>query len=196
MKADSERRSDGWRWQDRGSGRNLFPPQGSREDAHQEAQARPSPQSAPWAPLSNALAKVRMFFLTCPRPRKCANHGPQRRPVNPPVYRRKPAIHRHRQRVRIHRTVTHSAGEYVRYDGDYAIHTNTVENVFSVFKRGMRASISIAARPICTAIWPNSTSATIIRSGLGIEDTERTQAVHGAGGKRLTYHQSGQAAHA
>ncbi len=33
-----------------------------------------------------------------------------------------------------HRTVTHSAGEYVRYDGDYAIHTNTVENVFSVFQ--------------------------------------------------------------
>jgi transposase-like protein len=37
-----------------------------------------------------------------------------------------------------HRTVTHSAGEYVRYNGDTVIHTNTNENVFSVLKRGMR----------------------------------------------------------
>lgn len=33
-----------------------------------------------------------------------------------------------------HETVKHSAGEYVRD----IIHTNTVENVFSVLKRGMR----------------------------------------------------------
>jgi hypothetical protein len=34
-----------------------------------------------------------------------------------------------------HRTVTHSANEYVR---DEVIHTNTIESYFSVFKRGMR----------------------------------------------------------
>src|SRR5437660_1411710 len=33
-----------------------------------------------------------------------------------------------------HETVKHSAGEYVRGD----VHTNTIENYFSVFKRGMR----------------------------------------------------------
>jgi hypothetical protein len=32
-----------------------------------------------------------------------------------------------------HQTVKHSVGEYVRGD----VHSNTVESVFSVFKRGM-----------------------------------------------------------
>ncbi len=36
-----------------------------------------------------------------------------------------------------HHTVKHSAGEYVRYEQDRIVHSNTVENVFSVFKRGM-----------------------------------------------------------
>src|SRR5215207_6560104 len=35
-----------------------------------------------------------------------------------------------------HETVKHSAGEYVRYEDGRAIHSNTVENAFSVFKRG------------------------------------------------------------
>lgn len=37
-----------------------------------------------------------------------------------------------------HETVKHSAGEYVRYDQGFSIHTNTVEGVFSIFKRGMK----------------------------------------------------------
>jgi len=37
------------------------------------------------------------------------------------------------QHFESHATVKHSAGEYVRGD----VHSNTVENVFSVFKRGM-----------------------------------------------------------
>jgi hypothetical protein len=37
-----------------------------------------------------------------------------------------------------HHTVKHSPGEYVRYEGERTVHTNTVENVFSVFKRGIR----------------------------------------------------------
>lgn len=40
-----------------------------------------------------------------------------------------------------HHTVDHSIGEYVSGDA----HTNTIEGHFSIFKRGMRASISIAA---------------------------------------------------
>src|SRR3954464_11081937 len=35
-----------------------------------------------------------------------------------------------------HETVRHSHGEYVRGD----VHTNTIENYFSVFKRGMRGT--------------------------------------------------------
>jgi hypothetical protein len=36
-----------------------------------------------------------------------------------------------------HRTVKHSAKEYARREGDVVVHTNTIENVFSIFKRGM-----------------------------------------------------------
>src|SRR6185312_6836767 len=39
-----------------------------------------------------------------------------------------------------HHTVVHSGSEYVRYEKDRAIHSNTVENYFSVFKRGMRGT--------------------------------------------------------
>ena len=37
-----------------------------------------------------------------------------------------------------HETVKHSAGEYARYDEGFTIHTNTIEGVFSIFKRGMK----------------------------------------------------------
>ena len=37
-----------------------------------------------------------------------------------------------------HETVKHSAGEYVRYEDGDAIHTNSVEGYFSIFKRGMK----------------------------------------------------------
>jgi transposase-like protein len=37
-----------------------------------------------------------------------------------------------------HRTTKHSAGEYVRWEDGEAIHSNTVEGYFSVFKRGMK----------------------------------------------------------
>jgi transposase-like protein len=36
-----------------------------------------------------------------------------------------------------HRTTNHAAGEYARREGDVVVHSNTVEGVFSVFKRGM-----------------------------------------------------------
>jgi transposase-like protein len=37
-----------------------------------------------------------------------------------------------------HKTVTHSHDEYVRYENGEAIHTNTIEGYFSIFKRGMK----------------------------------------------------------
>jgi transposase-like protein len=36
-----------------------------------------------------------------------------------------------------HRTVKHSRKEYARREGDAVIHSNTIEGVFSIFKRGM-----------------------------------------------------------
>jgi hypothetical protein len=37
-----------------------------------------------------------------------------------------------------HETVKHSGSEYVRYEDGRAIHSNTVEGYFSIFKRGMK----------------------------------------------------------
>ncbi len=37
-----------------------------------------------------------------------------------------------------HETVHHTSGEYVRYEDGRAIHTNSAEGYFSIFKRGMR----------------------------------------------------------
>lgn len=36
-----------------------------------------------------------------------------------------------------HKTTNHARGEYVRYEGAEVVHSNTIESVFSVFKRGM-----------------------------------------------------------
>lgn len=36
-----------------------------------------------------------------------------------------------------HKTTKHSPKEYSRREGDVVIHSNTIEGVFSVFKRGM-----------------------------------------------------------
>ncbi len=55
-----------------------------------------------------------------------------------------------------HESVNHAAGEYVRGD----VFTNTVEGSFSIFKRGMKVSISTVASSICTVTLPSSTSAT------------------------------------
>ena len=52
------------------------------------------------------------------------------------------------------------------------------------------ASTSTAARSTCTAIWPSTTSGTIIGPGWATSDAQRTAAmVKGAAGKRLTYQQ-------
>jgi hypothetical protein len=60
-----------------------------------------------------------------------------------------------------HRTVKHSDGEYVRYEDATMVTSNTIENVFSVFRRAFMASTSTVAKPIFTATSTNSRSATI-----------------------------------
>ncbi len=96
-----------------------------------------------------------------------------------------------------HRTVTHSAGEYVRYDGDYAIHTNTVENVFSVFKRGMMGVYQHCGEAHLHRYLAEFEFRYNNRSGLGVTDVDRTAAViKGIEGKRLTYRRTNEAANA
>ncbi|HEY0012796.1 MAG TPA: IS1595 family transposase [Allosphingosinicella sp.] len=82
-----------------------------------------------------------------------------------------------------HGTVNHSAGEYVRTAGFH--HTNTVENFFSIFKRGVigtyhHMSEAHLGRYCAEFDFRYNTRA--------IGDTERTDAaVIAARGKRLTY---------
>ena len=91
-----------------------------------------------------------------------------------------------------HDRVDHSASEYARYeDGRPVIHTNTVENVFSVFKRGMRGTYQHCKEKHLHRYLAEFDFRHNNRSGLGVEDKERAKkAVVGAKGKRLTYRAS------
>jgi len=83
-----------------------------------------------------------------------------------------------------HETVTHSRGEYVRGD----VHTNTIENYFSVFKRGMRGVYQHCSEQHLHRYLAEFDFRYNRRSALGIEDAERTRsALAGIVGKRLTY---------
>ena len=44
-----------------------------------------------------------------------------------------------------HDTVAHGKDEYVRYEGERTIHTNTVVGYYSVFKRGMSTAVGFQA---------------------------------------------------
>lgn len=60
-----------------------------------------------------------------------------------------------------HKTTNHAQGEYVRYEGDETIHSNTIENVFSVFKRGMIGVYQHCGEAHCITTLPSSISVTI-----------------------------------
>jgi transposase-like protein len=83
-----------------------------------------------------------------------------------------------------HESVKHSAKEYVRGD----IHTNTVENVFSVFKRGMRGIYQHCAEKHLHRYLAEFDFRYNARVALGVNDEARAErALKGIVGKRLTY---------
>jgi transposase-like protein len=88
-----------------------------------------------------------------------------------------------------HDAVNHSAGEYVRYDaGPVAIHTNTVESYFSVFKRGMRGTYQHCDEKHLHRYLAEFDFRHNNRVALGVNDKERAENIlRGATGKRLTY---------
>ncbi len=93
-----------------------------------------------------------------------------------------------------HRTVTHSTGEYVRYEGDKVIHTNTIENVFSVFKRGMLGTYQHCGEAHLHRYLAEFDFRYNRRAALGINDQERHDMLLAAiRGKRLTYRRIGEA---
>jgi hypothetical protein len=89
-----------------------------------------------------------------------------------------------------HSTVRHSAKEYVRGD----IQTNTIEGVFSIFKRGMKGVYQHCAEKHTHRYLAEFDFRYNHRVKLGFSDVERTmEAIRGIEGKRLTYQNTGRA---
>jgi hypothetical protein len=83
-----------------------------------------------------------------------------------------------------HSTVNHEAGEYVRGD----IHTNTIEGVFSIFKRGMIGTYQHCSETHLQRYLAEFDFRYSNRAKLGIDDVSRAAiALKQAKGKRLTY---------
>jgi transposase-like protein len=83
-----------------------------------------------------------------------------------------------------HETVQHTADEYVRG----LVYTNTIESVFSVFKRGMRGVYQHCSEKHLHRYLAEFDFRYNARSALGIEDEARARkALQGIRGKRLTY---------
>jgi hypothetical protein len=87
-----------------------------------------------------------------------------------------------------HHSTKHSAGEYVRYEGNLVIHSNTVENYFSVFKRGMRGIYQHCAGKHLHRYLAEFNFRYNKRVGRGVNDEARASMIlDGVVGKRLTY---------
>ncbi|MEP0323504.1 IS1595 family transposase [Bauldia litoralis] len=87
-----------------------------------------------------------------------------------------------------HHTVKHSGGEYVRYERERIVHSNTVENVFSVFKRGMTGVYQHCSEAHLHRYLTEFEFRRNRRTAVGFNDAMRADdAIRGAEGKRLTY---------
>lgn len=85
-----------------------------------------------------------------------------------------------------HRTVVHSAKEYVSKDGQ--AHVNTAEAFFAILKRGVTGSFHSVSEQHLQRYVDEFAFRWNTRSALGVEDTERaSMMVKAAVGKRLTY---------
>ena len=92
-----------------------------------------------------------------------------------------------------HKTVNHSHNEYVKG----SVHTNTVENLWSVFKRGMRGVYQHCGEAHLHRYLAEFAFRHNNRSALKISDRERTNKImEGIEGKRLTYRRIGEAQNA
>ncbi|WP_292893227.1 IS1595 family transposase [Nitratireductor sp.] len=96
-----------------------------------------------------------------------------------------------------HGTVKHSAKEYARHEGDTVVHTNTIENVFSVFKRGMIGVYQHCGEAHLHRYLAEFDFRYNRRTALKISDAERAEdLLRMARGKRLTYRRIGEASYA
>ena len=92
-----------------------------------------------------------------------------------------------------HETVVHSRKQYVRG----IVHTNTIEGVFSIFKRGMKGIYQHCGEAHLHRYLAEFDFRYNNRTALKVSDRERTEkAMKGIEGKRLTYRRIDQGAHA
>ena len=87
--------------------------------------------------------------------------------------------------------MNHSIGEYVRGD----VHTNTVENYFSILKRGIIGTYHHVSATHLKRYLAEFDYRYNERKGLGVSDFERfAKSVKGIAGKRMTYRRINQPA--
>jgi len=92
------------------------------------------------------------------------------------------------QHVAEHASVRHSSGEYVRYEEGATVHTNTIENVFSIFKRGMGGIYQHCDEKHLHRYLAEFDFRYNNRVAVGVNDEARAErVVKGIVGKRLTY---------
>jgi transposase-like protein len=90
-----------------------------------------------------------------------------------------------------HDSVNHGQEEYVRYEQDKTVHTNTVEGYYSVFKRGMKGIYQHCSERHLHRYVAEFDFRYNNRVRLGCDDLERTErALGGIVGRRLTYRDS------
>jgi transposase-like protein len=93
-----------------------------------------------------------------------------------------------------HEKVGHSRGEYVRYQDGKKIHTNTVESVFSIFRRGMVGTYQHCGEQHLHRYLAEFDFRYSNRQSVGVDDATRAEiALRGIEGKRLTYRRTVQA---
>lgn len=96
-----------------------------------------------------------------------------------------------------HKTTKHSGKEYARREGDIVIHSNTIESVFSVFKRGMVGVYQHCGEAHLHRYLAEFDFRYNRRTALKISDAERAEdLLRMARDKRLTYRRFDEAAHA
>jgi hypothetical protein len=89
-----------------------------------------------------------------------------------------------------HEYVNHSAGEY----GRGAVHINTIENFYSVFKRGMKGVYQHCSEKHLHRYVAEFDFRYSHRVALGTNDMERAEKLaRGIVGKRLTYRRTNEA---
>lgn len=96
-----------------------------------------------------------------------------------------------------HKTTKHSGKEYARREGDVVIHSNTIEAVFSVFKRGMIGVYQHCGEAHLHRYLAEFDFRYNRRTALKVSDAERAEdLLRMARDKRLTYRRVGEASYA